>query len=58
LDPTLEGQDFVAVASGAVPERWSVRVLAMPPEFQGALALEKTGCPVVVWQAFPVMPDR
>ncbi len=58
LDPGLEGRDFVAVASSAVPERWSVRVLAMPPGFQGALALEKPGCPVLVWQAFPVTPDR
>ncbi len=42
LDPKLEG-DFIAVASGAVPDRWSVRVLAMPPGFQGALALGESG---------------
>jgi 4'-phosphopantetheinyl transferase len=58
LDPGLEGQDFVALASGAIPDRWSVLALAMPSGFQGALALEKAGHPVVVWQAFPVTPDR
>lgn len=58
LDPGLEGRDFVAVAAGAAPERWSVRVLAMPPGFQGALALEKPECRVTVWQAFPIRPDR
>lgn len=57
VDPTLE-EEFVAVASDAVPERWSVRALAMPTGYQGALALENVGGPLLTWQAFAVTPDR
>jgi len=56
LDCTLESVEFLALATGHVPERWTVRTLAMPPEFQGALALEGPASFVAVWQAFPVRP--
>ena len=58
FDPTLEGRDVAAVAAGAVLDRWAVRVLAVPPGYQGALAMEAPGRPVAVWQALPVRPDR
>lgn len=44
------------VSAGAATAPWSVRTLAMPPGFHGAIAIEGEAPRLVTWQA--VAPDR
>jgi 4'-phosphopantetheinyl transferase len=49
--PEAEGRAVIHAADSSAS--WSVRALAMPPGFHGAIAIEGEARPVVTWQAIP-----
>jgi 4'-phosphopantetheinyl transferase len=53
-EASAEAGEAMVVQSADPPATWSVRALAMPPGFQGAIAVEGEDPRLAIWQAVPI----